>query len=123
MANTNTTSMQVELKILREWACDLLDEMAQGPVEIKRRQAQYLRREIFGAAGSRKVPKRRGRMVFRLPNSDDVLVLDYAEPAPRFQPSWVSGRVYRGAVRVVLPPTASPWVQSILRPFQRRAAA
>jgi hypothetical protein len=85
------------------WAEDLLDEMAERPVEITRTETKELLRVVFGAVGLRDLPTGRGRVIHRLPNGDDVLVLDYAERARRFEPCWVTGRVHRGAVQIVLP--------------------
>jgi hypothetical protein len=85
------------------WAEDLLDEMAERRVEITRTQTKKLWRAVFGASGLRDLPTGRGRVAHPLPNSDDVLVLDFAARSRPFEPCWVRGRVHRGAVRIVLP--------------------
>ena len=85
------------------WAANLLEDMAERRVEITRTQAKRLCRAVFGAAGLRDLPTGRGRVIRRLPNGKDALVLDYAGRSRRFEPCWVTGRVHRGAVRIVLP--------------------
>jgi hypothetical protein len=85
------------------WVENLLDEMAERPVEITRTETKKLLRVVFGAAGLCDLPTGRGRVIRRLPDSDDALVLDYEERSRPFEPCWVRGRVHRGAVRIVLP--------------------
>jgi len=87
----------------QNWAEGLLDEMADRRVEITRTQTKKLWRAVFGAAGLRDLPTGAGRVIRRLPNGIDALVLDYADRARRFEPCWVTGRVHRGAVQIVLP--------------------
>src|SRR5215472_4659363 len=86
------------------WAENLLEDMAEQRVEITRTQAKTLWRWLFGTAGLRDLPTGGGRVIRRLPNGNDALVLDFAERSRLFEPSWVSGRVHRGAVRIVLQP-------------------
>jgi len=85
------------------WAEDLLEDMAEQRVEITRTEAKRLCRALFGAASLSYLPAGRGRVVQRLPNGNDALVLDFSEQSRPFEPSWVGGRVHRGAVRIVLP--------------------
>jgi hypothetical protein len=105
MLNANTISLaQRKFNTLPNWVQNLLDEMAQRPVKITRTETKDLCRAIFGAVGLRDVPPGKGRRVLRLPNSDDLLVLDYAKRAPRFEPSWVKCCVRCGAWRMPLRP-------------------
>lgn len=122
MESTNLHTLQREFMTPTARAKRLLQIMAQEPVKMKRYEAQNLRRAIFGPVGLRNVPRGQGRQVFRLPDSDDVLVLDYAKPSTRFgQPSWVTGRVERRALRIVLRPRLRldrlirPWFPALLR--------
>jgi hypothetical protein len=100
-----------------DWVRDLLDKMADQPVQITRTEAKELWRAMFGAAGLRDLPKDRGQVIRRLPNSDDMLVLNFTERSQPFQPCWVEGRVHRGAVRIVLP-SEGPGTR-LLRAVQR----
>lgn len=122
MESTNVETLRREFLTPTARAKRLLQIMAQEPVKMKRYEAQNLRRAIFGPGGLRDVPQTRARQVFRLPNSDDVLILDYAKPSRRFgEPSWVTGRVERSALRIVLRPRlrldrlVSPWFPALLR--------
>jgi len=85
------------------WADQLLEDMAERPAHMTRTQAKRLCRAVFGSTSLRDLPTGRGRVIRRLPNGNDALVLDYAERSRRFEPCWVVGRVHCGAVRVVLP--------------------
>jgi hypothetical protein len=122
MESTNVETLRRAFMQPTDRAKRLLHIMAQEPVKMKRYEAQNLRRAIFGPVGLRSVPRGRARQVFRLPNCDDVLVLDYAKPSSRFgEPSWVTGRVERSALRIVLRPRlrldrlVSPWFPALLR--------
>src|SRR5215475_9806842 len=96
--------MPVHYENITDWASDLLDHMAQAPVYLTRTKTKNLCREMFGSAVLRNLPRGKGRRIFSVPNSNDLLVLDYAQPAPRFEPSWVKARVHRGAFRTTLRP-------------------
>src|SRR5690349_2904419 len=96
--------MRVEFKTLSPWARKLLDEADEMAVKITRTQAKTFCRAILGPVNLRDLPSGKGRRVFRLPNSNDALILDYAKRAPRFKPSWVRAQVRRGALRIVLRP-------------------
>jgi hypothetical protein len=60
------------------WADNLLAKMAEQPVRITRTEANKLLQVTFGAAGLRGLPKDRGQVILRLPNSNDALVLEFA---------------------------------------------
>jgi hypothetical protein len=102
MRNANVTPTQVEFKTHPFWLGDLVSEMKERQVKLTRTQAKELCRATFGPGGLRDWPRGRGQLVFRLPNTNDGLILDFGKRAPRFQPSWVTGRVHRGALRTVL---------------------
>jgi hypothetical protein len=121
LTNSNVTCTRVEIEPLPWWVHDVLHEMNEGPVEITRTHAKDLCREIFGPPALRDLPPGKGRKIFRLPNSYDALILDYDKRAPLFEPSWVTGRVHRDALRTVLRPGLrlelflSDWLGPILR--------
>jgi hypothetical protein len=104
MISSNLSLPPGKCNTFPNWVEDLLEEMAKRPVKLTRTEAKDLCRAIFGAAGPRDVPPGKGRRIFRLPNGDDLLVLDYAKRAPRFEPSWVKCRVRCGAWRMPLRP-------------------
>jgi hypothetical protein len=92
-----------EYMTLKDWVDEVLDLMSERPVEITRAKAKYFCRVILGRAALRDLPRGKGRRIFRI-NGSDALVLDYAKPSRRFKPSWVKGRVRRGAFRTTLRP-------------------
>ena len=102
MADTNLIFMRGKSRTLPNWVQDLLEEIAARPVTITRTEAKELCRLILGSASLRNLPSGKGRRVFRLPNSDDALILDYHKRAALFEPSWVKCRVRRGALRPTL---------------------
>jgi hypothetical protein len=61
---------------LPQWARKLLDELADGPVRIKRCEARDLQRALFGSRGLRDVPRETGTRTFELPHGD-TLRFDY----------------------------------------------
>jgi len=106
---------------LRQQTFDLLAAMAKRPIEITRSEARGFLRAIFGPAGLCYEPRGTGRRVFRLPTTNDALVLDYLEPVVPFEPSRVIARVHWKAVHIKFRPRRSldriarDWLQSILR--------
>ena len=93
-----------ESRWLRQPTLDMLEAMARKPLEIKRSEARAFLRQIFGQAGMGYEPQGTGQRVFRLPGTNDALVLDYGEPVAPFEPSRVIARVHWGAVRTVFLP-------------------
>ena len=121
MARNNLTSMRGKSNTLSNRGQHLLEEIAKRPVTITRTEAKDFCRVILGSASLRDLPSGKGRRVFRLPNSDDALILDYHKRAALFEPSWVKCRVYSGAWQPVLRPTlplellVSRWLEPVLR--------
>jgi hypothetical protein len=121
MTHSNVICLMPTSSWLRQPNSDLLEAMARKPVEITRSETRGFLRMIFGPAVLCYEPQGKGQRVFRLPNTNDALVLDYAERTARFKPSWVTARVYCGAVRVMfqprerLDPFVGGWLQRVLR--------
>jgi len=121
MTLSNVICLMPASNWLRRPQSHLLEAMARKPLEITRSEARGFLRMIFGPPALCYEPQGRGQRVFRLPNTDDALVLDYTERAARFKPNWVTARVYCGAVCVVFQPRerldrfAGGWLQPVLR--------